>query len=68
MFSTARGLAPPGLRRQRSTRSRPGPGGAPHYEMQLLIEVPETLDLPALRRALDAEADRLVIDLLLAPA
>jgi glycine cleavage system transcriptional repressor len=51
-----------------STRSRPGPGGAPHYEMRLLIEVPETLDVPTLRDALDAEADRLVIDLLLAPA
>lgn len=51
-----------------TTRSRPGPGGAPHYEMSLLIEVPEPLDTAALRAALDAEADRLVIDLLLAPA
>ncbi len=51
-----------------STRSRPGPGGAPHYEMQLTIEVPEDVDLGGLRAALDACADRLVIDLLLAPA
>lgn len=51
-----------------STRSRPGPGGAPHYEMQILLEVPETLDVPSLRERLEAEADRLVIDLLLAPA
>jgi glycine cleavage system transcriptional repressor len=51
-----------------STRSRPGPGGAPHYEMSILVEVPEALDLGALRSRLDAEADRLVIDLLLKPA
>lgn len=51
-----------------STRSRPGPGGAPHYEMQILLEVPEALDVAALRDRLEAEADRLVIDLLLAPA
>lgn len=51
-----------------STRSRPGPGGAAHYEMQLMIEVPETLEIPTLRDALESEADRLVIDLLLAPA
>lgn len=51
-----------------STRSRPGPGGAPHYEMQLLLEVPDSADVASLRRALEAEADRLVIDLLLAPA
>jgi glycine cleavage system transcriptional repressor len=51
-----------------STRSRPGPGGAPHYEMQILVEIPESLDVALLRERLEAEADRLVIDLLLAPA
>jgi glycine cleavage system transcriptional repressor len=51
-----------------STRSRPGPGGAPHYEMQILVEIPESLDLAALRSRLEAEADRLVIDVLIAPA
>lgn len=51
-----------------STRSRPGPGGAPHYEMQLRVEVPESIDLGELRAELEAEADRLVIDLLMAPA
>ena len=50
-----------------STRSRPGPGGAPHYEMQILVEVPEAVELTELRSKLEAEADRLVIDLLLAP-
>ena len=51
-----------------SSHSRPGPGGSPHYEMQISIEVPDTLDLPTLRGALDAVADQLVIDVLLAPA
>lgn len=51
-----------------STRSRPGPGGAPHYEMQLLVEVPDAVDFAGLRRRLDDEADRLVVDLLLTPA
>jgi hypothetical protein len=36
--------------------------------MSILVEVPEALDLGALRSRLDAEADRLVIDLLLKPA
>jgi glycine cleavage system transcriptional repressor len=51
-----------------STRSRPGPGGAPHYEMSILVEVPGALELGELRQRLDTEADRLVIDLLLTPA
>jgi len=51
-----------------STKSRPGPGGAPHYEMHVLIEVPDSIDLATLRERLDAEADRLVIDVLLTPA
>ena len=50
-----------------SSRSRPGPGGSPHYEMKILAEVPDTLELGELREALEAEADRLVIDVTLAP-
>jgi glycine cleavage system transcriptional repressor len=45
-----------------NSRSRPGPGGSPHYEMGLRVEVPDGLDPRALREALEAEADRLVID------
>jgi glycine cleavage system transcriptional repressor len=47
------------------TRSRPGPGGSPHYEMEILAEVPGRSDAEELRAALDAEADRLVIDIAL---
>jgi glycine cleavage system transcriptional repressor len=43
------------------TRSRPGPGGSPHYEMRIRAEVPERLEIETLRVALDGEADRLVI-------
>jgi glycine cleavage system transcriptional repressor len=46
-----------------STRSLPGPGGSPHYQMTMAIEVPERLDAAELRRALEDVADRLVIDL-----
>jgi glycine cleavage system transcriptional repressor len=51
-----------------STRSRPGPGGSPHYEMEILAEVPVQADTAALRRALEAEADRLVIDVTFEPS
>jgi glycine cleavage system transcriptional repressor len=51
-----------------TSRSRPGPGGSPHYEMDILVEVPGRADLGELRSALDAEADRLVIDVSLEPA
>jgi glycine cleavage system transcriptional repressor len=51
-----------------STASRPGPGGSPHYEMTVSLEVPDGVDVGALRAALGAEADRLVIDVLLQPA
>jgi glycine cleavage system transcriptional repressor len=51
-----------------TTRSRPGPGGAPHYELSLKAEVPDAVDLRALRDALDAQADRLVLDVSLMPA
>lgn len=50
-----------------SSQSRPGPGGSPHYELSILAEVSETLDVSELRRALDADADRLVIDVTLEP-
>ena len=45
-----------------TTRSRPGPGGSPHYEMEIAVEVPRRCDVDELRRALEAQADRLVID------
>jgi glycine cleavage system regulatory protein len=51
-----------------STRSRPGPGGSPHYELRIAAEVPENLDTGELRGALEQEADRLVIDVALMPA
>jgi glycine cleavage system transcriptional repressor len=51
-----------------STRSRPGEGGSPHYEMALTLEVPERLDVGALRKALEVAADRLVVDVELEPA
>jgi glycine cleavage system transcriptional repressor len=48
------------------SRSRPGPGGQPHYEMEIVVELPQRADEEGLRAALDAEADRLVIDVSLA--
>jgi glycine cleavage system transcriptional repressor len=45
-----------------STRSRPGPGGSPHYEMTITAEVPDDLDVDALRASLEGEGNRLVID------
>ena len=50
-----------------STRSRPGPGGSPHYEMVISVEVPDDLEGRALREALEVEGDRLVIDVALMP-
>jgi glycine cleavage system transcriptional repressor len=50
-----------------ATQSRPGEGGSPHYEMSMMVEVPERLDLQQLRKALDAEADRLMVDVELDP-
>ena len=51
-----------------ATRSRPGPGGSPHYELTIMAEVPESTDARTLREALEAEGDRLVIDVALLPA
>lgn len=51
-----------------TTRSQPGPGGSPHYQMTITAEVPETLATRTLREALAAEADRLVLDVALMPA
>lgn len=48
-----------------SSRSRPGPGGSPLYEMTIRAEVPDSLDPRALREQLENEADRLVIDVAL---
>ena len=50
------------------SNSRPGPGGSPHYELTMSLEVPESLDTRELRAALENEADRLVIDVALLPA
>jgi glycine cleavage system transcriptional repressor len=51
-----------------ASHSRPGPGGSPHYELSILVEIPKTLDLAELRSALEAEANRLVIDVRVDPA
>ncbi len=51
-----------------STRSRPGPGGSPHYELTILVEIPESREVRELREALEAEADELVVDVALLPA
>lgn len=51
-----------------ATRSRPGEGGSPHYEMSMTVEVPARLDLTRLRKALDDEAARLLIDVEIEPA
>ena len=51
-----------------TTRSRPGPGGSPHYELSVLAEVPDSSDVRLLREALESEADRLVVDVALLPA
>ena len=51
-----------------ASHNRPGPGGSPHYELSILVEIPKTLDIAELRSALEAEADRLVIDVTVDPA
>jgi len=48
-----------------TTRSCPGPGGSPHYELAIVAEIPENADVRALRQALGEVADRLVIDVAL---
>lgn len=50
-----------------TTRSRPGFGGQPHYEMVATVEMPEPLDPAALREALERVADRLMLDVELSP-
>ncbi|MBW2267217.1 MAG: ACT domain-containing protein [Deltaproteobacteria bacterium] len=50
-----------------TTRSRSGPGGAASYELAIVAEVPESLDSRTLREALEAEADRLAVDVTLLP-
>lgn len=49
------------------TKSQPGPGGSPHYRMTIRAEVPEALELRALRDALEKEAEQLVLDVALMP-
>jgi glycine cleavage system transcriptional repressor len=50
-----------------ASHSRPGPGGSPHFELGVRVEVPESADVRALREALEEQADRLVIDVALMP-
>ena len=50
-----------------TTRSSPGPGGSPHYELRILAEVPENAEVRALREALEEVANRLVIDVAMLP-
>ena len=50
------------------TRSQPGPGGSPHYEMELRAEIPARRDLEPLRAELERTADALVIGIELEPA
>lgn len=50
-----------------TTRSLPGPGGSPHYEMAVTAEVPDAVEPRRLREALVAVGDRLVIDVALMP-
>ena len=50
-----------------TTRNRPGPGGSPHYELQVVAEVPDSTDVRELRGALEDEGDRLVVDVALLP-
>ncbi len=51
-----------------SSTTRSGPGGAASYTLTLLAEVPETVDTRALRNALEAEGDRLAVDVALLQA
>ncbi len=51
-----------------ASRSRPGPGGSPHYEVHMSVQVPENVDPRSLREALEAVADRMVVDVALMPA
>ncbi len=46
-----------------ATSSRPGPGGSPHYQLDISAEAPESVSTSELEEVLNAEADRLVIDL-----
>jgi len=50
------------------TRSQPGPGGSPHYEMDIRAEVPARLEIAALRESLDRTADALVVSIEVEPA
>jgi glycine cleavage system transcriptional repressor len=45
-----------------SSKSAPGEGGSPHYELTMTVEVPERLDLTKLHTALDRAAEQLRID------
>lgn len=49
------------------TQSRPGPGGAPQYQLTIRAEVPDAVEPRVLREALLREAERLVLDVALMP-
>jgi glycine cleavage system transcriptional repressor len=51
-----------------TSRSQPGPGGAPQYLLAIQAEVPADVEPATLRAAVEAEADRLVLDVTLAQA
>lgn len=46
-----------------TSSSQPGPGGSPHYTLEISAEVPDSVDKDQLDAALNAEADALVIDI-----
>ena len=48
-----------------ATSSLPGPGGSPHFELDISAEVPQRVDKNALEAALNTEADLLVVDIYL---
>jgi glycine cleavage system transcriptional repressor len=50
-----------------ASQSRPGPGGSPHYELDIQVEVPESVETRRLRDELEQEGDRLVVDVALVP-
>ncbi len=46
-----------------STSNQPGPGGSPHFQLDISAEVPQGVEKDTLEAAMNTEADRLVIDI-----
>ena len=64
VMSVCRALAQHGVNIcELSTSSRPGPGGSPHYELEISAEVPLGIETAPFEAALDDESNRLVIDI-----